>query len=85
MRRTVAEDSVMLDGVLLKSPVDGKDDDSGTDKSRLSPVVHIEGDRVRIKMDLSVEDNSLDAEGVYSEGGSGILAGSNSIPTSLGI
>lgn len=64
--------------------MDGNDD-SGTDKSRLSPVVHIEGDRVRIGTEPSVEDNSLDSEGVWSEDGRGILAGSNSTPTSLGI
>lgn len=56
----------------LRSPVDGKDD-SGTDK---------EGERVGIGIDLSVlsvEENSLDFEGLYSESGSGSLAGSDSL------
>ena len=43
MQQTVTEDSVILDGVLLRLAVDVKDDDSGMDKSQLSPIVHTEG------------------------------------------
>ena len=82
MQQTVTEDSVILDGVLLRLAVDGKDDDSGMDTIQLSPVVHIEGALEWISQ-WKIIHLILKGCSVKVEVGSGILAGLISILTSL--